>query len=285
MINRSRHRTRRQKSGGSSDSSRMDLNAKLEFNVVAVDQGETVHLLLEMAAPELEGERRRDPAHLQVVLDRSGSMATGKLYSALTAIDSLVGRLRADDRFGLVTFDSGVEIPVAGGPVGDGSAIRSALHQVHVGGMTNLSGGLVRGVQECQRISDGNSSTLVLLSDGHANRGIIDHATLGSIAHGAQGERITVSTIGIGLDYDEDLLEAISVGGSGNAHFAETGDEAGAQLASEVDGLLEQVAQAASLTVKPGDQVSQVRLFNDLPVSGIEDGFMVELGEFSSEET
>ena len=83
----------------------MDLNAKLDFNVVAVDQGETVHLLLEMEAPCLKGERRRDPAHLQVVLDRSGSMHGGSLVSALQAIDSLVGRLHVDDLFWLVVFD------------------------------------------------------------------------------------------------------------------------------------------------------------------------------------
>ncbi len=263
----------------------MKINPKLDLNVVAVDQGETVHLLLEMAAPGLQGQRRRDPAHLQVVLDRSGSMGGGCLISALQAIDSLVGRLHQDDVFGLAVFDDEVQVAVPGGPVGDGSSIRSALHQIHPGGMTNLSGGLLRGVQECQRVSNGSSSTLVLLSDGHANRGITAHSALADVAHGALGARTTVSTIGIGMGYDEDLLEAVARGGSGNSHFAENGDAAGAHLASEVDGLLTQVAAAASLTVRPTDQVSQVRLFNDLPSSTIEDGFMIELGEFVADET
>ncbi len=95
---------------------------------------------------------------------------------------------------------------------------------------------------------------------------------------------ITISTIGIGRGYDEDLLEAISRGGSGNSHFAATGDEAGAHLAGEVDGLLEQVAQAVSLTVKPADTVSEVRLINDLSVAQIKGGFMIELGELVADE-
>jgi Ca-activated chloride channel family protein len=262
----------------------MDLNAKLDFNVVAVDQGETVNLLLEIAAPGLEGERRRDPARLQVVLDRSGSMGSGQLVTALQAIDSLTSRLGADDVFGLVVFDDQVQVAVPSGPVGDGSEIRQVLHQIRPGGTTNLGGGLLRGIQECGRTADGRASTLVLLSDGHANRGITDHGQLGDFAAGAGSDGITISTIGIGGGYDEDLLEAISRGANGNSHFAENGDEAGGHLASEVDGLLEQVAQAVSLTVKPTESVSQVRLFNDLPVSSIEGGFMVELGELVAEE-
>jgi Ca-activated chloride channel family protein len=262
----------------------MDLKAKLDFNVVAVDQGETVNLLLEIVAPGLEGDRRRDPARLQVVLDRSGSMAAGQLVTALQAIDSLIGRLHADDVFGLVVFDDAVQVPVPSGPVGDGSAIRQVLHRIGPGGMTNLGGGLLRGIQECGRTSDGAATTLVLLSDGHANQGVIGHAELESFAAAASQEGITISTIGIGLGYDEDLLEAISRGGSGNSHFAENGDEAGAKLAGEVEGLLEQVAQAASLTVRPGEEVSEVRLFNDLSVSNISGGFMVELGELVADE-
>lgn len=263
----------------------MDINAKLDFNLVAVDQGETVNLLLEVDAPGLPGDRRRDPARLQVVLDRSGSMDGGRLTAALEAIERLVGRLHADDVFGLVVFDNTVRVAVPSGPVGDGSAVRDALWRIVPGGMTNLSGGLLRGIQECQRASAGQATTLVLLSDGHANEGVIDHEQLGEFASGAARSGITISTIGIGRGYDEDLLEAISRGGRGNAHFAANGDEAGAHLASEVDGLLEQVAQAVNLTVRPGDQVSQVRLFNDLPVSQIPDGFMVELGELVADET
>ena len=211
-------------------------------------------------------------------------MGRGQLVTALQAIDTLIGRLHRDDFFGLVVFDHEVAIPVPSGRVGDGMAIRRILHQLEPHGGTNLGGGLLRGLQECGRTADGAATSLVLLSDGHTNTGVTDHDQLATFAAGGVGEKVTTSTIGIGFGYDEDLLEAISRAGSGNSHFAETGDEAGAKLAGEVDGLLEQVAQAASLTVRPSDTVSQVRLFNDLSVSEIEDGFMVELGELVADE-
>ena len=263
----------------------MQIDTKLDFNLISVEQAETVHVLLELTAPELAAERRRDPATLEVVLDRSGSMANGQLLAALQAIDSLLGRLRPDDRFGLVVFDEQIEVPVAAAALGDGRRARAALRHVGPGGMTNLAGGLLRGIQEARRVAGSGGATLVLLSDGHANRGVTEHASLAEFAAGAYEARISTSTIGIGHGYDEDLLAAISRGGQGNAHFAEHGDAAGGKLASEVDGLLEQSVQAASLTVRPGQAVSAVRLFNDLPTSEIDDGFMVELGDLSGSET
>mgnify|MGYP001252666254 CR=1 FL=1 len=262
----------------------MELDAKLDLSVVAVDSGETVHLLLELEAPGLEGERRRDPANLQVVLDRSGSMGGGSLVAALQAIDSLVGKLAPDDRFGLVCFDDSVMVPVAAGAVGDGQAIRTAIRHIHPGGVTNLGDGLIRGIQEAGRVKGDGNTNLVLLSDGHANRGTTEHGALEQIARTAQTQGISTSTIGIGYGYDEDLLEAVSRGGGGNSHFAQNGDEAGAHLAGEVDGLLEQSVQAASLIVNPSGDVSGVRLYNDLPVSETEGGFMVEIGSLHSKE-
>ena len=245
----------------------MRIDTKLDFNLISLEQAETIHALLELTAPELPGERRRDPATLQVVLDRSGSMANGSLHSALVAIDSLLGRLGPEDRFGLVVFDDAVQVAVPAGELRDPGRARAILRQIGPGGMTNLAGGLLRGIQEAQRVAGEGGATLVLLSDGHANDGVTDPTQLGDFAAGAYRSGIATSTIGVGYDYDEDLLTEVSKGGQGNAHFAISGDEAGGQLASEVDGLLEQSVQAVSLTVRPSDAVSQVRLFNDLPVA------------------
>jgi Ca-activated chloride channel family protein len=263
----------------------MQLHAKLNFDLIAVEHEETIHALLELTAPTTDTAAQRPPATLQLVIDRSGSMAGDRLLAALHAVDSLVGQLSPEDRLGVVTFDDQVAVPVPAAPVADGHHIRQALGTIFPGGTTNLSSGFLRGIQEAKRAADGDGSTLVLLSDGLANQGVTDHDQLERFANGAQSARISTSTIGIGYGYDEDLLAAIARGGSGNTHFAEHGDDAGAALASEVDGLLQQAVQAANLTVRPSDEVSAVRLFNDLPATGIDGGFMVELGDFQAGET
>lgn len=262
----------------------MHLNALLDVDVVAAEAEDQVSVLLELVAPRREGDRERQPATLQVVLDRSGSMGGGQLEAAKEALDALVTRLDPADNVGLVVFDDTVEVALAAGPLHDKAAARHAIAAVEPGATTNLSGGLLRGLQEARRVKKEQGATLALVSDGHANVGVTDHAELERIVSGARRAGVTASTVGLGLGYDEELMAAVARGGAGNAHFAEEPDAAGAALASEVDGLLDQVVQAASLTVRPTGAVEAVHLFNDLPAAAIDSGFMVELGDFYSGE-
>lgn len=261
----------------------MQLNAILDIDLIALEAEDQISVLLELTAPEAPSDRKRVPSTLQLVLDRSGSMADGRLEAAKQAIDALLARLDPTDNFGLVTFDSSVHVAVPAGPLADKDRVKHLVRRLYSGSTTNLSGGFLRGVQEARRVKDGGA-TLVLLSDGRANQGVVEPDRLQSIAGAAQGQGVQTSTIGIGLGYDELVMDAVSRGGGGNAHFAEQGDAAGAAIASEVDHLLDQVVQAASLTVRPTWDVETVALFNDLPVAPITDGFMAELGDFYSGE-
>ncbi|MGH2950490.1 MAG: VWA domain-containing protein, partial [Solirubrobacterales bacterium] len=95
----------------------MKINTALDYDLIAVESEDLVHVLLELTAPTPSNQAERPPATLQVVLDRSGSMADGRLGAALQAIDGLLGHLRADDRVGLVIFDNEVAVPVPAGPL------------------------------------------------------------------------------------------------------------------------------------------------------------------------
>ena len=262
----------------------MKLNAILDVDLIALEAEDQISVLLELTAPQAPSIRKRAPSTLQLVLDRSGSMGDGRLEAAKQAIDALLGRLDPTDNFGLVTFDSSVQVAVPAGQLEDRDRVRYLVGQLYAGSTTNLSGGLLRGIQEARRAKGDGGATLVLLSDGHANEGVVEPDRLQAMAGAAQGRGVQTSTIGIGLGYDELLMDALARGGGGNAHFAEQGDTAGAAIASEVDHLLDQVVQAASLTVRPTWDVETVALFNDLPVASIPDGFMVELGDFYSGE-
>ena len=262
----------------------MHLNALLDVDVVAAEAEDQISVPLELAAPTAEPAEARPPATLQVVLDRSGSMGAGQLDAAKQALDGLTTRLDPTDNFGLVVFDDTVEVVVPAGPLQDKTRAKQSIAWIQPGGTTNLSGGLLRGLQESQRVKGQHGATVVLVSDGQANVGVTDHAELERIVSGARHAAITTSTVGLGLDYDDALMAAVARGGAGNAHFAEEPDVAGAALASEVDGLLDQVVQAANLTVRPTGDVEAISLFNDLPAVAIENGFMVELGDFYSGE-
>ena len=73
---------------------------------------------------------------------------------------------RRSDRFGVVAFDDEVQVVVPAGGLADKHAARHAIASLHSGGMTNLSGGLLRGMQEARRVASDGGATLLLLSDG-----------------------------------------------------------------------------------------------------------------------
>ena len=262
----------------------MHLNALLDLDVVEVESHDEINIMLELKAPGREGDRKRQPGALQIVLDRSGSMAGDRLEAAQRALDSVITRLAPEDSFGLVTFDDTVQIPVPAEPLSNKPHVRALIAGLEPGGMTNLSSGLVRGLEEARRSKNGGAATLLLLSDGLANSGVTDHTRLEQLAATGQQRGVSTSTIGIGLGYDEELLGALARGGAGNTHFAEDGDQAGAALADEVGDLLDQVAQAASLTVRASDEVESIRLYNDLATAPLSGGFVAELGDFYADE-
>ncbi len=263
----------------------MKFSAQLDVNVVAVESVDEVSVMLDLAAPSVVREAERTPATLQVVVDRSGSMAGAPLEGAIEALCTLVARLDERDNFGVVVFDDVAEVVVPAGPLTDKAYVVHRLRQVHARGMTDLSGGYFRGLQELKRVAGGEGGTLLLISDGHANQGVTDPAQLEQIAASGVGERIVTSTLGYGLGYDESALAAMARGGSGNHNFAEDPDKAGAAIASEVTELLAKSVQAASLLIAMEPAVALVKLFNDLPSQQIGDGkVMVELGDLYSGE-
>jgi Ca-activated chloride channel family protein len=262
----------------------MHIATHLDLDVVAFERADEISLLVEVTAPAAPADRPRPPRTLVVVLDRSGSMAGDRLDGAKRALTDLVDRLDPHDRFCLVTFDNGVQVNIPAGPLSDKAQARQRIAAVTPGGSTDLSAGYLRGVQEARRCVDGAGGTLLLISDGHANAGVVDPEQLGAVAAKAAADGITTSTVGFGLGYDERLLKAIAAGGNGNELFAEHADQAVAAISGELDGLLAQTAHAASLLVRMTPSCRRMRVINELTSVPTPDGVQIELGAFYSGE-
>lgn len=263
----------------------MDIATRLDVDVVAVEQPDQITVMLELTAPALPDAQPRPPAAIQVVLDRSGSMSGDRLQAAKQALVRLVDRLDPADRFGVVAFDDEVRVVVPAGPVADKASVRGAIAAIPAGGTTNLSAGLLRGLQEIRRVATDTGGTLLLLSDGMANRGETDPHRLSGIAASARASGITTSTIGMGLGYDETILAELARRGQGSHVFAQHGDDAAAAVAGEVDGLLATTVQAASLTIRPAASVDTVTVWNDLPALSNDGAIVVECGDLWAGET
>ena len=182
----------------------MKFTALLDVNVVAHETDDDVTVLLELEAPAAPDTGEERPANtLQVVLDRSGSMAGRPLAGAIDALVGVVAKLDSRDNFGVVVFDDTAEVVVPCGPLTDKAAVVSALRSIHAGGCTDLSSGYLRGLQELRRASGTADApaggTLLVISDGHVNSGIEDVDQFADLAAKANAGGVVTSTLGYGL--------------------------------------------------------------------------------------
>lgn len=165
----------------------------------------------------------RRPVDLTLVIDTSGSMRLrDRIDHARNAARSLVAQLEPDDTFSLVTFDDAARVVVPAGPVRDRTSIEQAIYNVTEGGETHLAHGLALGVQQARsRAAPGRIGRMVLLSDGRANRGPTDRAQLEHTLRPLAAHGVSVSAVGLGLDFDEDSLDGIANISGGSYHFVD----------------------------------------------------------------
>jgi Ca-activated chloride channel family protein len=248
------------------------------FAWMSEDDRDPAYLLVEAKAPELPDRAEATPTNLVVVLDRSGSMSGAPLGEAKKALRDIVDQLSPADTFGLVVFDDEVDVVVPAGPVSDKTAIKRAIGRVEARGSTDLGAGLVRGLQEAKRIRSATGVRVLLISDGHANRGVQDPAKLGAYVGDLLERRVTTSTLGMGLGYDERLLSVIAQRGGGSEYFAEEADTAGGIIRRECGDLLNQRFLSCRLRVTLASGMSGVTVLNEATSHPTPDGIEIELG-------
>lgn len=152
--------------------------------------------------------------NLAIVIDKSGSMDGAKLEAAKVSCLSILKSLRANDLLTVVTFNDTAEVVV--NPQVSREAAKDKIECITAEGQTNLSLGWYLGLLELQTHSTVNhNNRLLLLSDGQANAGETKKSILASEAAKSRDLGVSTSTVGIGDDFAEDLLEAIATESGG----------------------------------------------------------------------
>ncbi len=195
--------------------------------------------------------------------------------AALMAID----KLSAQDIVSVVLYDSTVDVLVPATKASDRQAIRNALYPVAAGGNTALFAGVSKAAAEIRKFLDlDRVNRIILLSDGLANVGPSSPKELGSLGAALEKESIAVTTIGLGLDYNEDLMAQLARQSNGSHMFAELPSDLEEAYAREFGDVLAAVAQDARVTVTCAEGIRPVRI---LGRDGVIDGETVtfDLGQ------
>jgi Ca-activated chloride channel family protein len=244
---------------------------------------ERAFLLLELKG-DAEIRANRAPMNISLVLDRSGSMSGAPLVYSKKACQFVTEQMGQEDTLSLVVFDDEVQTVFAPQKVTHKDLMKKHIEAIESGGSTNLSGGMLQGIQyNVQTKKEGSINRVILLSDGHANEGITDSAKLQSIVKEFRHTGIGLSTMGVGDGFDEELMEGIADAGGGNFYFIEKPEDIPGIFSKELDGLLSVVAQNIRLTIKPSSQAEITHIYGYKAEDG-EQGLSLNLGDVYDQE-
>ncbi|MCC9656816.1 vWA domain-containing protein [Rhodopirellula halodulae] len=237
------------------------LDVRLVHPVMKAGEKQNNHLRIALTGFEMKSDKERPPVNVALVLDHSGSMSGQKLARAKEAAEAAIDRLSDNDIVSVVLYDSNVTVLVPATKATDRSSIKQKIRGIQAGSSTALFAGVSKGAAEVRKfLAEEQVNRVILLSDGLANVGPKSPQELEGLGRSLMKESISVSTLGLGSGYNEDLMVALASVGGGNHAFIEDADSLVAVFNQEFDGLLSVVANEFDIVVELDQSVRPVRM-------------------------
>ena len=228
------------------------LNLKLipDRDVVLRGRPQEVVIKIDLSAIAGRQKVRRTPLNLAVVLDKSGSMTGAKLEKTKQAAMQLVDRLAPNDIFSLVIFSDAARVLVPAQKVEDKDALKEKIENIQAGGSTALYAGVKMGADQIQEyFSNKRINRVILLSDGLANVGPSTPRDLRRLGGDLAERDISVTTIGVGDDYNEDLMAGLAEASDANYYYVKDTEKLPEIFAKELGEMLSVAARDVRIEI------------------------------------
>lgn len=241
--------------------SQVTLSVEMSNPLLPAQKKQSTFLKVGLTGFKMNKSASRAPVNIAIVLDKSGSMQGSKIEEARRGAIEAVKRLGPNDIVSVITYDSTVQVLVPATKLTDKAAVCQKISQIKAGGRTALFAGVSKGAAEIRKFLDKERvNRVVLLSDGKANIGASSPSELGNLGASLKKENITVSTMGLGLDYNEDLMLKLASRSGGNHIFVEDAEQLASIFTEEFKTVLSVVAQEVSVQIDVAKNVRPVRV-------------------------
>jgi len=222
---------------------------------------QTAVIKVSLEAPEAPREEERPQVNLALVIDRSGSMSGAKIAKAREAAIEALRRLSPRDVFSVVVYDHAVQTLVPAQRAENTVWIEQQIRAIRPGGNTALFGAVSQGAAEVRKhLGRGYVHRVILLSDGLANVGPSSPQDLGRLGAALLKEGISVSTVGVGVDFNEDLMARLAEKSDGNHYFVESSIDLPRIFAAELGDVLSVVAHRVKIEIECPEGVRPLRI-------------------------
>ena len=178
----------------------------------------------------------------------------------------MVGQLRESDILSIVVFDSEAQVLMPAQPVGDRESVRRFIRSIEPGSSTNIHAGMMLGYQEALRnYRREQTNRVILLTDGIANMGATEPDRIARASLGFNERGIDLSTIGVGLELNKDLLRQLAKSGRGLFHFVADAQDIEKVFVTEVQSLISPVATQPNVEIDFDPGLELVQLYGYEP--------------------
>ncbi len=258
------------------------VQARFGQRVLPAGQSSTTQLLIEVSPEDRPGEDTALPLDVALVIDRSGSMKGKRISQALVAARRLVSELRDGDRLTVIAYDVAAEQLLAPTRIdAEGRRLaESALSRIQTQGDTCISCGLEKALA-LLKSSVGSVPHVLLLSDGEANRGLTKLADLRQLGVRAKLDNVSISSIGVDVDYDERVLSELAAASDGRHHFVRDATELASVFQKEFAELVTARALESELVLHLPEGVTVTQVY-DRAVQQQGQTLRVPLGTFTA---
>jgi hypothetical protein len=173
-----------------------------------------------------------------------------KMSRVKESLRTMIGKLRPEDIISIVVFDTDAQVLFPASRIGDGYELKRAIDCIEPDGSTNLHAGLMLGYREAQKnFRKDATNRVILLTDGIANVGVVEPTKIAVESSEFNGLGIDLSTIGVGLDLNNDLLRTLAERGRGLYHFVSDYQDIEKVFVNEVQALVSSVAKKVEVSV------------------------------------